>query len=186
MDYRRANVFLAIAAVVVAAAGGYGFLTGSGTPLATGTSETPAVVARGAGTVAGSAALGGSSRHVSATARLEAGGGAVAVVLAIDEGWHVNANPASMDFLIPTELRVQAGDRAVPARVDYPQGEMLAEGFEQPIAVYSGNTRLVARLDQPRPDGAPLSASVTVQACSNDGRCLAPSELVLPLELPAP
>lgn len=100
--------------------------------------------------------------------------------LRVDAGWHINANPASLDFLIPTRLTVISGGTPVPVTTDYPRGHNIDLGLAQPIAVYSDEVRITAML----PDGvpaAPLQAALRVQACSNDGRCLMPSTLEVPV-----
>ncbi|MFQ5349847.1 MAG: thioredoxin domain-containing protein, partial [Thermoanaerobaculia bacterium] len=55
------------------------------------------------------------------------------VRLKIADGWHVNANPASMEFLVPTRL-------GGPVRhVAYPAGERQRFAFaDEELAVYSG------------------------------------------------
>jgi uncharacterized protein YyaL (SSP411 family) len=71
--------------------------------------------------VAEPAAASGDDGVVSAEARL-AGAAAVEgwwpfeVRLRIDVGWHVNANPASMEFLIPTRVDGQVRDSESPTR----------------------------------------------------------------------
>lgn len=108
------------------------------------------------------------------------------VQLAITEGWHVNAHPASLDFLVPTQIEVRAGGKALPVRIDWPSGH--DSGIQlggTPIEVYSNNTtipvqfgpaaaRTIAATGQ-------LSLSVLVQACSNSGLCLPPSKIKLQL-----
>jgi hypothetical protein len=45
----------------------------------------------------------------------------LAVHLSVDEGWHVNANPASFPFLVATTVEVIDGSHA--AAIRYPEGE---------------------------------------------------------------
>jgi hypothetical protein len=117
-----------------------------------------------------------SADHVRATARMTPDG--LYVTLAIDEGFHINANPASSEGLIATTLALD-GIHDVP--VDYPPGEVFRAPFvPQGISVYSGTVELRARL--PRcPHPRPSKARLRIQAC-NDRYCLAPSsvELALP------
>ena len=97
------------------------------------------------------------------TARLEKMGDQFEVHLQIREGWHVNANPASSPYLIPTEV---LGD---VSNVVYPEGELLELSFtDDAIAVYSGAVKL---------SGASSSNEVVLvyQAC-DDTRCLSPVE----------
>lgn len=100
--------------------------------------------------------------------------------LQVDDGWHINANPASFDFLIPTQLSLQSRGKPVPTTVEYPQGRTIDLGLARPITVYSGQVRIKATL----PDGAPatpLKAALRIQACSDDGRCLRPSIVKVPV-----
>ena len=56
--------------------------------------------------------------------------------LAIAPGWHINANPAGADFLVPTEVRGQGLELR---EVRYPPGEPVRLGFqEEPLPVYQG------------------------------------------------
>jgi len=106
------------------------------------------------------------------------------VVLDIERGWHVNANPASMDFLIPTTLKAMRGSRPVEIAVDYPRGHLLEAGFDKPIAVYSGKTTLPVKLRGAAADHerAGLKIIVNLQACNDTGRCLIPGDITAIVE----
>lgn len=101
----------------------------------------------------------------------------LAAVLDIEDGWHVNANPASFDYLIPTALEVEAPAGWPQAAVAYPQGKKLAFAFaEEPLSVYDGRVALVARMTVPPEAGVgavKVRATVTYQAC-DDSSCLPP------------
>ena len=43
--------------------------------------------------------------------------GEIVLTLDIEPGWHVNANPASMEFLIPTVAKSSAGGQSLDQRV---------------------------------------------------------------------
>jgi len=93
------------------------------------------------------------------------------VELRIEDGWHVNANPASSEFLIPTEVGGDVDD------VRYPEGERLSFSFtDDAIAVYSDAVTLEGTLT-----GA--SVILTYQAC-DDTRCLSPVETKLEVSQP--
>lgn len=107
--------------------------------------------------------------------RLKAGGSGEAVVrLKIAEGFHVNANPPSDKFLIPTSLDVQVAEGLKAGRAVYPAGVTKKFGFsEKPLAVYEGEVSISLPLSAEA--GAAkgrrtLDASVTVQPC-NDTEC---------------
>ncbi|HWN41031.1 MAG TPA: DUF255 domain-containing protein [Thermoanaerobaculia bacterium] len=87
------------------------------------------------------------------------------LVLEIEAGWHLQANPASEEFLVPTEL---AAEGAELREVRYPEGEPWQPGFiHRPIAVYAGQVELRG---EARGKGRLL---LTYQAC-DESRCLPP------------
>ncbi len=85
------------------------------------------------------------------------------VALEIREGWHVNANPASFDYLVPT--RIEGAVR----RLVYPPAETYRFAFaKEELSVYSGRASIRGKL---APDESSLR--VVYQAC-DDRRCLPP------------
>jgi len=123
--------------------------------------------------------------HVSPT-RFPAGGRAVAVVrLAIASGWHINANPPSPDYMVPTEIEIEpaAGLTAGPPR--YPPGHPLQVSFDPaPMLVMGGTVEIQVPLAAAASAIAgphTLKAKLTFQAC-NDQVCLTP--VSIPFDLP--
>lgn len=102
------------------------------------------------------------------------------LTLQLDPGWHVNASPASLEFLIPTRVSARVGGRELALTADYPAGRPLAAGFERPIRVYDDGTRIPLRFEQAVPPG--LELSVHAQACSDAGQCLAPARIPVLIE----
>ncbi|MCW8309134.1 protein-disulfide reductase DsbD N-terminal domain-containing protein [Acidiphilium sp. PA] len=104
------------------------------------------------------------------------------VRLNIKKGWHVNANPASLRFLIPTTVKSEINHKAVRLDISYPPGRDSHVKLDgKSILVYDDNTILRAdmpasTLAQLRSAGS-LSLVVTVQSCSNKGICLPPAQL---------
>ena len=97
------------------------------------------------------------------------------VRLTIQQGWHVNANPASLDFLIPT--RVAAADPNNRVDVVYPGGANYHPRFSlEPLEVYQGEIDIRVRPASPLGPGAELD--LTFQAC-DDTTCLPPETLRL-------
>ena len=86
-----------------------------------------------------------SAAHVDLDATRE--GDTIQIELDIASEWHINANPASFDFLIPTDIKIFANGVLLSTEVAYPTGEELSVGLEDPIRVYSGNVKLIAALD---------------------------------------
>jgi hypothetical protein len=100
------------------------------------------------------------------------------VTLTIAKGWHVNANPPALDYLIPTEAKVEAGSGLTPGAVHYPAAKKVKLGFEDSeLAVYDGETVLeipVAAAATAPTGERTLSGAIRFQAC-NDQVCLAPA-----------
>ena len=58
------------------------------------------------------------------------------VMVVIDPGFHINSNPASFDYLIPTTLTIS---NQAPVRVVYPEAVSFKPKFaDQAINVYEG------------------------------------------------
>lgn len=105
------------------------------------------------------------------------------VTLNIDDGWHVNANPASLDFLIPTTVTTRIAGKPVASPATYPPGESAGISLQgTDIKVYEDDTDIPLHLEPAATDqmdqGAALTVSVRVQSCNDTGVCLAPSDLV--------
>ncbi|HUZ73801.1 MAG TPA: protein-disulfide reductase DsbD domain-containing protein [Stellaceae bacterium] len=123
---------------------------------------------------------GNTADHVRIKAVDRTGGGAnrVIVVVVIDPGYHINANPASLDYLIPTKLKVT---NLTPLRVIYPAPILFKPKFaDETLKVYEGTIRIIAEF----PVGmltrqSPLFGTLTAQACTED-ICLPPADLPLP------
>ncbi len=113
--------------------------------------------------------------HVAVEAELVDDGAAIAVRLVIAPGFHVNANPASEDYLVPT--RITAVDGALGA-IEYPEGQPFRAGFARSaIDVYDGELRIRAPVAQGR---VPTRLKIDLQAC-NDEVCLPPDEVEVPV-----
>ena len=117
--------------------------------------------------------------HVKVSAKVSAAGDhyRIAVTLNIDRGYHVNANPASFPYLVPTRVSL---DGITPISVDYPTSIMFKPKFARDgIKVYEGSPTIVikvAKKDLPKKGN--LRANVTAQAC-DDQVCLPPSDLLI-------
>ncbi len=95
----------------------------------------------------------------------------IRVSLEIRDGWHVNANPASLDFLIPTQIEGRL------RQVVYPPGETFRFSFaEEELSVYSGRTTIRGQVGPDEP-----SLRLIYQAC-DDRRCLPPVTETLTVE----
>jgi uncharacterized protein YyaL (SSP411 family) len=97
----------------------------------------------------------------------------IEVTINVDDGYHINANPASFDYLVATAVSF---DRLTPSNVIYPQAHSFQSSFApEGIAVLEGTVKLMASF----PANAALrdmSGTVKAQACDAQS-CLPPSEL---------
>ncbi len=110
--------------------------------------------------------------------KVRAGGSAEATVqITIANGYHVNANPATHSFLIPTKLDVTAENGISTGEPVYPAPLTKKFAFdEKPLAVYEGATtiKLPVTASATAPKGAhTLRAKIRVQPC-NDDACFPP------------
>src|SRR6516164_2343078 len=87
-----------------------------------------------------------SAAHVKATAKGASLGDhdEILVTLAIDPGYHVNANPTSSDYLIPTAVTIVG---MPDAKISYPAGQAFNPKFSpEGIAVYEYSVEIRAEL----------------------------------------
>jgi len=114
------------------------------------------------------------------------GSGKTTVRLAIQSGFHVNANPPTFPYLIPVELIVTPSEGISVSAISYPPGINLKLGFsETPLAVYEGNIEIQATMKadkSAKPGQRSLAAKLRIQAC-DDQVCYPPGtrDLAIPL-----
>lgn len=118
--------------------------------------------------------------------KLPAGGTCdVAILLEVEEGWHVYANPVKADWQIPTSLKVASKNGTTLSHTLYPAGEQMTVQGEQ-ISVYEGRVLLFATLNVPATAAGTqeeLSFQIRYQPC-NDSQCLAPTTVSKPGAIP--
>lgn len=104
----------------------------------------------------------------------------VAVVMDIQDGWHINANQPTLDWLIGTELKLDlpAGWRL--ADITYPPSKTFRFAFaDDELAVYEGESPIFLTLTVPEDavrGEVAFNGSLRVQAC-DDQTCLPPSNI---------
>ncbi|MBI5464637.1 MAG: hypothetical protein HY966_06785, partial [Ignavibacteriales bacterium] len=109
-------------------------------------------------------------------------GGSVraAVVLHIQDGWHINSHKPTFDYLIGTSLQLAQNAKAIISDIQYPEGKRLTLGFaDQPLDVYDGSIKILFTLklsDKLVAGNDSVVAFVTAQSC-NDQVCLAPADI---------
>ena len=111
----------------------------------------------------------------------------IAVVLAIQPGYHINAHVPSLEYLIPTRLTFETSEAVRMAEPQYPKP--ISQTFEfapgQPLDVYEGRVIIAAAGEVAQIENArsiPVRGKVTVQACSHN-QCLAPVNLPFSISL---
>jgi hypothetical protein len=116
--------------------------------------------------------------HVHVTVRRA--GDTTLITLRIDPGYHVNANPASNEYLIPTSI---AFEGVTPSRVAYPPTIPFKPAFaDEPIDVYEGSIVIAATVLAGALDRSPgLKITVTAQACTEQV-CLPPADMAVSIE----
>ncbi|HLA68523.1 MAG TPA: cytochrome c biogenesis protein CcdA [Bacteroidota bacterium] len=104
----------------------------------------------------------------------------VAILLTIEEGWHINAHTPTYDYLIGTSVELQTIEGVIIADIRYPEGTLQQFGFaDDLLRVYDETVPIFLTLklsDKIKPGTHTLPATVKIQAC-NDQVCLAPSSL---------
>ena len=111
----------------------------------------------------------------------------VAIVLEVEEGWHVNTNPAHPDFLVPTTVKFTAAQGTELKSLRYPRPEVVElEGVDEPLHVLGGKAVIVGTLMVPASAAGKteeMTVEVKFQTC-NDSECLPPKTLKLTGKLP--
>ena len=104
----------------------------------------------------------------------------VTILATVNDGFHVNSNKPTLEYLIPTRVELPALSLFDLERVEYPEGELKAFGFapDEKLSVYEGVVRVPVRLRVK--DGVPAGAHdlrliFHYQAC-NDRLCLRPAQ----------
>ena len=114
--------------------------------------------------------------------------GEIVLTLDIEPGWHVNANPASMEFLIPTVAKSSAGGQSLDIPTEYPRDRVsdIVLG-DTALEVYDDGASIRLLPDEKQTtalkEAGKLDMTVRVQACSDEGVCLAPADLPVALNL---
>ena len=101
----------------------------------------------------------------------------VTVSIEIEEGWHLNANPASLDFLIPTVVDIQS-EQTSTMQINYPDAHTMETPLGK-INIYQGTIEINATIDAKQPiNTSKMRALIQVQACQKD-TCYPPSQITV-------
>jgi DsbC/DsbD-like thiol-disulfide interchange protein len=108
-----------------------------------------------------------------------------AVVAEVLPGYHINDHHPSLDYLIPTEVKLEPSKQAAAQDITYPKGEPRKFAFsDAPLSVYEGTVRVDVALQLERklpPGNYEVKGQLAYQAC-NDHACLPPASV--PLSFP--
>lgn len=109
------------------------------------------------------------------------------LLLEIREPYHVNANPASEEYLIPTELRFEKSSAVASAKIEYPAPVEKAFEFSggKPLKIYEGQVRIKFQFKLApsiKQGTLKLPATLRYQAC-DDKACYPPQRVKLTLTL---
>ncbi len=112
---------------------------------------------------------------------LTAGGtGGTSITLSIARGYHINANPATYDYLIATEITPGSTDGITTGKPVYPAGTKQKFQFaDEPLAVYEGETQIRLPLTAAATTAKgsrSLPLNIRVQACDQE-KCFPPDTL---------
>jgi DsbC/DsbD-like thiol-disulfide interchange protein len=108
----------------------------------------------------------------------------VSVMLTIDKGWHIYANPVGNENFETsrTRITVKAKDK-VTANVEYPVGTVHGTGKEK-YNVYENSVTIPIKVTRTMGDASPLQITIQVNACYEEkdgtgGLCLPPGKIEL-------
>lgn len=111
----------------------------------------------------------------------------VVVYVEIETDWHINTNPASPEFFIPTVLKVKSDADLKLKEVVYPAGKKFTiEGLDDPLMVYEGKIAIRGELEIPEAAAGKkvqLDIELDYQAC-NDNTCKPKATITLGGKVP--
>jgi hypothetical protein len=104
----------------------------------------------------------------------------VIVPVMVGDGYHIQSNPASNEFLIPVELRFEHADGIQIGNPNYPAGSPYRlEGTDDDLMTYDGTVSITVRVkaSATASDGERLvKGSLSYQACDSR-RCFFPTSV---------
>ena len=105
-----------------------------------------------------------------------------AIVADVLPGYHINDHHPSLDYLIPTEVKLEPSKQLTVQDITYPKGEPQRFAFsDTPLSVYQGSIGIDLAFQVERgapPGGYQVKGRFAYQAC-NDHACLPPASVPL-------
>jgi hypothetical protein len=121
--------------------------------------------------------------------KIKRGGTAqIALIIEVDDGYHINSNRPAEKYLIPTALKLERTAGLTSTPVVYPKAKLQKFEFSaKPMSVFEGKAvlKLTARARASLATGSQtLKGKLTVQACNNQ-QCLRPQtiDVSIPLQV---
>lgn len=103
--------------------------------------------------------------------------GEALVMLNIEPGYHVNANPATYPYLIATEVTAGKVEGIEIGKAAYPPAKKQKFEFaDEPLAVYEGQVEVRIPIKVASKGSRSLPLTVRVQACDHE-KCFPPATL---------
>jgi len=110
----------------------------------------------------------------------------MAVVAEVPPGFHINDHNPTLEYLIPTEIKITASTPLSVESVFYPRGDPRKFTFEdKPLSVYAGTVVIGALLEvstSAAPGEYSLQGKISYQAC-NDQACFPPASAPVTLKV---
>jgi len=104
------------------------------------------------------------------------------VVAEVLPGYHINDHHPTLDYLIPTEVKLEPNPQVTKNDVTYPKGELKRFAFsETPLSVYEGTVRFDVAMQLEHkavPGDYQVKGQLAYQAC-NEHTCLPPAKVPL-------
>lgn len=95
----------------------------------------------------------------------------------VAEGYHVQANPASDEFLLPLRLELPTGEGFEFGAPDYPEGTPYRlQGADSDLLTYDGSFAVTIPITAIAAGEFEIAGRLAYQAC-NSSRCLFPTSL---------
>ena len=103
--------------------------------------------------------------------------GEALVMLTIEAGYHVNANPATYPYLIATEVTAGKVEGIEVGKAVYPPAKKQKFEFaDEPLAVYEGQVEVRLPIKVASKGSRSLPLNVRIQACDHE-KCFPPASL---------
>jgi len=103
--------------------------------------------------------------------------GEALVMLNIEAGYHVNANPATYPYLIATEVTADKVEGLDTGKAIYPPAKKQKFEFaDEPLAVYEGQIEVKLPFKAAGKGSRSLPLNIRVQACDHE-KCFPPATL---------